>query len=54
MLSAAALGGHEGTCHLAKKWGATDFEGMLQIAYRRGNDALARLAEEWIQQSSPV
>jgi hypothetical protein len=47
ILAGASAGGHESLCHLAKKWGAMDFDSMLGTAARYGHDSLCHLAREW-------
>ena len=34
-------------CHLAKEWGATDFDSMLERAAQGGHRELCYLAKKW-------
>ncbi len=47
ILANAARGGHESTCRLAKKMGATKVDRMLACAARGGHESICRLAKEW-------
>jgi hypothetical protein len=47
MLRNATRGGHVHLCRLAREWGATDWDMMLEDAQQGGHEDLCRLAQEW-------
>ncbi|MDR3540732.1 MAG: hypothetical protein P4L69_07140 [Desulfosporosinus sp.] len=46
-LRAAARGGHEAICHIAKENGALNLDGMLVSAARGGHTEICCLAKTW-------
>jgi hypothetical protein len=47
MLSDATTNGSVEVCHLAKEWGATNFDDMLNAAVFAGHDHIYHLVKEW-------